>query len=275
MSEPEKALLINVGIAIVMPVLIPLAFLVWVFLPRGPRSLAYRRALGLELLIAGCLYALVAVTYVVVGTVARAPHVPSATPRQVFTMEEAGSSFASGLLVYDGQPHEFDVTFSEKDVDPADQADPDWEKPILKSIGGRWSGSNAALSIDGETVAEGEATQHESDWPSSLPEAADFEFKPAMHVSLPVDKSWVHRTITVTASMDVDLPYSTGDKRYSVAGTSVSRSERFFVITSAEADMRLDRSVTQNRAPIIGFGVVLLLGSALVARKGWRLRHAA
>jgi hypothetical protein len=49
-SEAEKALLINIGIAIAIPVLIPLAFLIWLFLPRGQRSPGYRRALGLELL---------------------------------------------------------------------------------------------------------------------------------------------------------------------------------------------------------------------------------
>jgi hypothetical protein len=275
MSEPEKAFLINVGAAIVMPPWILVVLVAWpLFRRRVPLQPQFRRALGVEIMIGAGLYALFALFVIFASVAARPPAVAPGTPREVFELGEAGPGFNSGVLVYQARPYEFRVSFDEKDVDPDVLGNPDLSKPILKSLGGDWSGRNARLTVDGGArTLDGKPARKESEWPSSLSNRAAFRARPEMTVALPLTKDDVHHELDVKASMDVDLPYKVDSGHYGVTSVGVSKTTKLFVITAEENSQRIDLRTSQNRGPILGTGIVVLVLALLVGRAGWRQRR--
>jgi hypothetical protein len=274
MSESEKAFLINVGAAIVLPPWILVVLIAWPFFrARVQPQPRFRRALGAEIMVGAALYAILALLMVFVSFAAKQPNVAPGTPKEVFELPEAGHAFTSGVLVYGGKPYEFRITFGEQDVDPSVLNDPARNKPVLKSLGGNWSGSGAMLTVDGVRTVGGEASRHESDWPSSLSDEAAFRVRPEMTVALPLKPDDVHRELNVVASMDVGMPYKVDSSHYSVTGESVSKTAKFFVITEKEAGQRIDRNAAENRGSIRIVGSVMLALASLVGWAGLKQRQ--
>lgn len=274
MSESDKAFLINVAVAIVLPPWI-LVVLVWWVLSRRrvPSRPQFQRALGTEIMVGAGLYATFAVLMLVVSFAAKQPTVAPGTPSEVFELAEAGNGFTSGVIVYEAKPHEFRVSFGESDVNPDILNDPSRIKPILESLGGKWSGSDAQLTVDGARTVDGEPSEHESDWPSSLGDEAAFKARPEMTVALPLAEEDVHHELNVVASMDVGLPYKVDSDHYGVTSVGVSKNAQLFVITEEEMSQRIDLNAAQNRGSIRGFGIVFFILASLLGWAGLRQRR--
>lgn len=274
MSEPDKAFLINVAGAIVLPPWILVVLLWWVlFRRRLPSSPQFQRIFGTEIMVGAGLYATFAVLMVFVSFAAKMPTVAPGTPPEVFELPEAGRAFTSGVIVYSEEPYEFRISFREDDVDPKVLDDSDRSRPILESLGGNWSGSSALLTVDGERSVEGKASQHQSTWPSSLGDEGVRKALPEMTVALPLTKEDVHRELNVVASMRVGLPYKVDSSHYSVSGVDVSKTAKLFVITEEEMSQRIDRDAAKNRGSIRRTGIVMLVLASLVLGAGWRQRR--
>lgn len=274
MSESEKAFLINVAVAIVLPPWILVVVVWWAFFrKRVPLQPQFRRALGIEIMVGAGLYALFALLMVFVSFAAKQPTVAPGTPREVFELAEAGHGFTSGVIVYSAKPYEFRISFEESDVNPDVLNDPDRSKPILESLDGNWSGSSAQLTVNGVRTVDGKPSQHESEWPSSLRDEAAFKARPEMTVALPLTEEDVHRELNVVASMDVGLPYEVDSSHYDVTGVGVSKTAKLFVITEEEMSQRIDRNAAQNRGSIRMVGIVLFALASLVGWRGWRQRR--
>jgi len=275
MTESDKAFLINVAVAILFPPWILVVLLWWLLSRRhAPSQPRYRRALGTTIMIGAGLYATVAVLMLFVSVAAKQPTVSPGTPQEVFELSEAGHGFTSGLIVYGAEPYEFRIIFEENDVDPDILNAPERSKPILESLGGKWSGSGANLTVDSARTVEGKPTQHESDWPSSLGDEGTFKVSPEMTVALPLTEEDVHHELTVEATMDVGLPYKVDSSHYSVTSVGVTKTAKLFVITEEEMNQRIDQNAAQNRGSIAAFGAALFILASLAGWAGWRQRRA-
>lgn len=273
LSEQEGVLLTHTAIAIAFPpwaLIVLLIRLSYKDLRVQPR---FRRVLGLELMIGAGLYAFVAVSSLGIGVAARQPSVPPETPSQVLELQEVGSDFKDGLIVYQEQPYKLKVVFDEKDVDPEDLEDPDRSKPILESLGGYWSGTDAQLSAAGHETVQGKAANTRSDWPPTLRDEPEAAFRPEMTAAVPLTEDDIHRELTVRASMVVELPFRAGSGKYDLETTSVSKTAKLFVITPEEKKLRDDKETWRDRSAILVGGVMWLVLAASLGWAGWRQRR--
>jgi len=226
---------------------------------------APRRRRGMALIVVGGLLGLLGAAVAVSAATMRQPVVPAGTPSQVLSlpaMDGPGDLTSGGLIAYQVDPYGFDVTFSEKDVDPAST---DTGTPFLQSIDGDWYGKNGYVSVDGEDRGTATPDTTEKGWGDSLPDHAERVVSPTLHVSLPIKAGDVGKTVTVAAGMRVILPfkYSSG---FSEAGAGVERSAKFFVVSPAQMDLRQSLDNWKDRSNLLRGGLMFLgIGAVLFA----------
>jgi hypothetical protein len=94
-----------------------------------------RRRGGSVLIGVALVLGLLGLVDLLIGVTARPAVFPPGTPAQVQRMPIISNpgdfGFSDGMMVYQDQPIEFDITFDEKNVDPAMLNDPQTVKPIL------------------------------------------------------------------------------------------------------------------------------------------------
>ena len=226
-------------------------------------------------MVVGALLGLLGAFVAISAVTMHQPVVPAGTPSQVLSMpamDGPGDLTSGGLLAYQADPYGFDVTFSEKDVDPASTST---GTPFLKSIDGDWYGKSGYVSVDGQDRGTATPDTTEKDWGDSLPDHAERTVSPTLHVSLPIKAGDLGKSITVAAGMRVILPYkfSTG---FSEAGAGVERSAKFFVVSPAQMDLRKSLDSWKDRSNLLQGGLMFLgVGAALFAWGLLRRRKGA
>lgn len=250
-EKKEDTVTCCLGCALVIPLLIPIAVLVWLG-NRASLSSKGRRTIGTMLIIGGVVWSIFGLAGVGSSLTVHKPVIPPGTPAEVLSskvLDDPDRLSSGGMIAYRSEPYDFDVSF---------------KTDSLKSLDGIWYGSDASLSVDGE--ARGEATPtttyadvvKEQNGKIIYREGESLgDVRPSAHVSLPIDATDQHKSIVVRAEMTVG-----GFNESGGASTTVQKSATFYVVSPE--DMKLRKSVDDWNdrvgwpATLVFFGVASL-----------------
>ncbi len=266
-------------LALLVPVLFPIAIGVWLY-GRTAWTPDARRMLGIGFLAGGVVAALIGVIMLGMAVMLRAPAVPPGTPREVTSMEvlsDPAGLAANGLVAYQKQAYTSDVVFGEKNVVP-DPLHVESDREQVRDALGLWYGQDARLSADGEDRGKIEPKRTKPDWDDTLTvkKGSKGVFQGMAHVELPIRASDLHRLLRVSSEMTVTFPYSE-EGGFLVGSVMVRQSAKLFVVTPKEKKLAEELDAWRTRGDRRGQGLeylgvaILFVGIGIAQERKGRL----